>query len=116
MRFLPAAALLLLPGLALAHSELSGSTPAPGARLATPPAEFVLRFNEAVQVTSLRLLDAAGQALPLRRAGDATPRREERAAPEGPLPPGALRLEWRAISADGHPIRGTIRFTLEAPR
>lgn len=116
MRYALAAALILFPSLAFAHSELSGSTPAQGARLAAPPAEFVLRFNEPVQVTSLRLLDAAGQAQPLHRAGDATPAREARATPAAPLPPGALRLEWRAISADGHPIRGTLRFTLEVPR
>jgi methionine-rich copper-binding protein CopC len=116
MRHALAAALILLPGLALAHSELSGSTPAAGARLAAAPTEFVLRFNEPVQVTSLRLLDAAGQALPLQRAGDASPGREARATPATPLPAGALRLEWRAISADGHPIRGSIRFTLEDAR
>ncbi|WPB87324.1 copper resistance CopC family protein [Sediminicoccus rosea] len=116
MRFLLAALLILAPGLALAHSELSGSTPPQGARLAAPPGEFVLRFNEPVQVTSLRLFDAAGQALPLQREGDAAPRREARATPAAPLPPGALRLEWRAISADGHPIRGSLRFTWEATR
>jgi methionine-rich copper-binding protein CopC len=116
MRHVLAAALFLLPGLAAAHSELRGSTPAEGARLTAPPAEFVLRFNEAVQVTALRLLDATGTALPLQRPSDPAPRREERAAPTAPLPPGAWRLEWRAISADGHPIRGTLRFTLEGPR
>ena len=110
-----AAFLILAPGLALAHSELRGSSPAEGARLTAPPAEILLRFNEPVQVTFLRLLDAAGQPLALRRAGDAAPRREEGAVPAAPLPPGAWRLEWRAISAEGHPIRGTLRFTLEAP-
>lgn len=107
--------LLLAPGLAAAHSELRGSTPAEGARLTTAPAEFILRFNEPVQVTFLRLLGPTEQPIALRRANDPAPRREERAAPAAPLPPGALRLEWRAISADGHPIRGTLRFTLEAP-
>jgi methionine-rich copper-binding protein CopC len=110
-----AALLILAPGLALAHSELRGSTPAEGARLAGPPAEILLRFNEPVQVTFLRLQDAAGQTLPLRRPTDAAPRREERAMPTAPVPAGAFRLEWRAISADGHPIRGTLRFTVEAP-
>jgi methionine-rich copper-binding protein CopC len=106
---------LLWPGFAAAHSELRGSLPADGARLSTAPAELILRFNEPVQVTFLRLLDAGDQPIALRRAPDATPRREERAVPAAALPPGALRLEWRAISADGHPIRGTLRFTLEAP-
>ena len=110
-----AALLILAPSIALAHSELRGSSPAEGARLTAPPAEILLRFNEPVQVTFLRLQDVAGQPLPLRRAGDAAPRREERAVPAAPIPPGAWRLEWRAISADGHPIRGTLRFTLEAP-
>lgn len=100
---------------ALGHSELRGSTPAEGARLVAPPAELILRFNEPVQVTFLRLLDAAGQPIALRREHNPAPRREERAVPATPPAPGAWRLEWRAISADGHPIRGTLRFTLEAP-
>ena len=103
------------PWQAFAHSEWRGSTPAEGARLAAPPAEVTLRFNEAVQVTYLRLLDAAGRPFAVRRTSDAAPRREERATPESPLPPGPWRLEWRAISADGHPIRGTLRFTVETP-
>lgn len=110
--------LLLLPlaaAPAWAHSELRGSIPAEGARLTAPPAELTLRFNEPVQVTFLRLLDAAGQPIALRRDPDPSPRREERAIPATGIPQGALRLEWRAISADGHPIRGTLRFTLGTP-
>lgn len=104
--------LLAAPVPALAHSELRESTPAQDARLAHPPAEIVLRFNERVQVTALRLLGADGRALPLRRPGGSEPAQEARATPATPLPPGAFALEWRAISADGHPIRGTIRFTI----
>lgn len=115
MKIALVALLILVPGLALAHSELRGSTPAEGARLTDPPSEILLRFNEPVQVTFLRLLDAAGQPIALRRPSDPAPRREERAMPESPIPPGAWRLEWRAISADGHPIRGALRFTVQAP-
>lgn len=109
------AAVLLLPAAARAHSELRGSEPADGARLAAPPAELVLRFNERVQLTALTLRDAAGRETRVALPRDTTPRAEERlAAPT--LAPGPWRLEWRAISADGHPVRGTVRFTVEAPR
>jgi methionine-rich copper-binding protein CopC len=115
---LPLALLLLaLPGAARAHSELRATAPAEGATLARAPAEIVLRFNEAVHVTALRLHDAEGRALPLRR--DATPAqaaREARALPPPDLPPGEFRVEWRAISADGHPIGGTLRFRVGAAR
>lgn len=109
-----AAALLAAP--AQAHSELRSTEPPAGARLSHPPAELVLRFNESVQVTSLRLHDAQGRALPLRREGSAAqPAREARAAPLAPLPPGEFRVEWRAISADGHAIGGALRFRVEGP-
>ncbi|HYF08390.1 MAG TPA: copper resistance CopC family protein [Acetobacteraceae bacterium] len=111
-----ALALLALPGPLRAHSELRGSVPAEGARLSASPAEIVLRFNERVQVTTLRLLDSAGRALPLRRVGGADPAPEARAAPSVPLGAGAYRVEWRAISADGHPIGGALRFSVEAAR
>lgn len=102
-----AALLILTPSLALAHCELRGSSPAEGARLTAPPTEILLRCNEPVQVTFLRLLDAAGQPLPLRRAGDASPRREERAAPAAPRP--RTGNGWRGgahASRALHPHRG----------
>ncbi len=103
------AALVAAP--ALAHSELRATEPPAGAILARSPADIVLRFNEGVQVTSLRVLDAQGRALPVRRDGSVErPAREARAAPREALPPGDFRVEWRAISADGHPIGGTFRF------
>lgn len=106
------AILLLWPFSAAAHSELRASLPTAGAWLEAPSAKFVLRFNEEVQVTTLRLRDGAGRELPLLRAGGVQAAREARATPGAPLAPGAFVLEWRAISADGHPIRGTVRFSV----
>lgn len=106
---------LLLAGPGLAHSELRGSDPPDNARLSGPPAAIVLRFNEPVQVTALRLQDGAGAPVGLRRAARRDPAPSERAEPTAALPPGSYRLEWRAISADGHPIRGVLRFTVLPP-
>lgn len=104
-----------MAGGAEAHSLLSASTPAEGAVIAASPAEIALRFNEPVQLTALRLFAADGAEWPLRRTRDLAPR-PAHAVPLGrPLSPGAWRVVWRAISADGHEIGGTLRFRVEAP-
>lgn len=109
------AALLLFAPAADAHSELRATEPVEGARLVAPPPALLLRFDEPVQVTSLRLLDTAGAAVAMRREGGGQASMVARASPGAPLPPGEYRLEWRAISADGHPIRGVLRFSVSAP-
>lgn len=102
---------LFLPGAALAHSELLRSIPAAGAVLAVPPERFELYFNERVQVTAIRLFREGGAEIPFpgRRAIRET-EAETIAVP--PLETGAYRIEWRAISRDGHPVGGTIRFSV----
>ncbi len=96
---------------AFAHSELRTSRPAHGQRLDVPPQMLELHFNEKVQVTAVRLFDAAGREQPINR--DRTIRENATyTAPAPELPPGAYRIEWRAISADGHPVGGAIRFQI----
>jgi copper resistance protein C len=116
---LVAAALLL--GLAAstpaaAHAELRASDPADGAVLDRPPARLALTFTAPVQVTALRLLDEAGREHPLAREGARrTPVGALSAAIPHPLPPGAYRVEYRGVSADGHVGGGTLRFRISAP-
>lgn len=105
--------LILLATSGKAHSLLQGSEPAEGAVLQTGPAHITLRFNEGVQLTALRLFAADTAEWPLRRPRDLTARPEHRAEIGRDLTPGAWRAVWRAISADGHEIGGTIRFRLE---
>ncbi len=111
---LVAAALLL--GLAASTPAAVHSDPADGAVLDRPPARLALTFTAPVQVTALRLLDEAGREHPLAREG-------ARRAPVGalsaaiphPLPPGAYRVEYRGVSADGHVGGGTLGFRISAP-
>lgn len=99
---------------ASAHSELRASVPAAGAQLRESPPRIELRFNEPVQLTALRVLDARGSALRIERE-TGLEARSDAAARLPRLAPGRYRIVWAAISADGHPVSGTVRFELLAP-
>ena len=107
---------MVQPRGASSHSLLLGSNPAEGAVLVSPPAAITLRFNEAVRLTAIRLFEADGTEWPLQRPRDMAPRAEHGAGLARVLTPGPWRVVWRAISADGHEIGGTLRFRLEPPR
>ena len=109
---LAAAALLLFAPVALAHSELLASQPAEGARLTAAPATIELQFSEPVQLTALALVDATGRRTRVALPADTTPQATVR-LPAPPLAPGTWGIEWRAISADGHAARGTVRFSVQ---
>jgi copper resistance protein C len=108
---LAAIAVLVFARGARAHSRLLDSRPRAGETIAPDAGEFVLRFDEGAVLTSLRLYGPAGTEVALTRARDATPAAEWRARHPA-LAPGAHRLDWRALSADGHPIGGSIAFTV----
>lgn len=112
---LGAALVLFLPGIALAHLGLKGSTPANGAQLSVVPRSLRLTFTDAVQasVARLRLVGPSGGETPLsplRHPGDSTT--VLLADVMGPLEAGRYALAWQVIGRDGHPVRGTIVFTV----
>jgi copper transport protein len=101
-------AALVSSGAAHAHASLVRSSPADGAVLSEPPATLRLTFNEPVTPLVMRLIAPDGTAT--------TPP----ASSEGAtivVAPHALRrgthvLSWRAISADGHPVGGSLVFSI----
>lgn len=102
---------LVLNTAAFAHSELRSSFPADGAALQEAPDEAILHFDEAARVTAIRLFDAAGARIELPGDPEITsPGEATVALPR--LSTGVFEIEWRAISLDGHPIRGRIRFSV----
>ncbi|KIZ37373.1 copper resistance protein [Rhodopseudomonas palustris] len=102
--------LALAPSAALAHASLVASDPANEAVLTTAPATLTLRFNEAVEPLALRLIDARGTATPIvqiDRDGDNLV-----LTPPAPLGEGVHLLSWRVISEDGHPVGGSLSFSI----
>ncbi|MFP5076627.1 copper resistance protein CopC [Rhizobium sp. YIM 134829] len=103
---------LLMAVSAFAHAALSRTEPADGARLASPPSVFRLTFSEPVAPTRLTLKGPSGPAVVLRdtRLDDTM---LEIMVPAG-LGEGGYVLSWRVVSQDGHPIGGSLLFTIGA--
>lgn len=103
--------LALSPSGADAHAGLLGSTPPAEAILDAPPDEIELRFSEPVRPLSAlwRLPDGSQHEMPVEGSG---------AVISLPPPPdgaaGTYVLAWRVVSNDGHPIAGTLVFSLGA--
>ncbi|MEO6447006.1 MAG: copper resistance protein CopC [Gemmatimonadaceae bacterium] len=116
-RALAAATLLavITPALAVAHGELKSSRPAAGSRLTVAPREIRLEFNEPPELafTSAVLLGPDGTAVALdslRPSADSP--RVVVAAIRGALSAGQYAIMWTMGGADGHPVRGRVRFTI----
>lgn len=95
-----------------AHAILVSSTPGDGARLDDAPASVELEFSEPISVDlgGLRVLDADGERVD-RGAVRAVDRTISVDVADG-LPDGAYVATYRIVSADGHPVRGGIVFTV----
>ncbi|MEA2837687.1 MAG: copper transport protein [Bradyrhizobium sp.] len=114
MRFLTGlAALLLLLGAgteAFAHASLVATEPRDGSMLAQAPKTVQLRFNEPVTPAVIRLIDSDGTIRDdaVVRAVDET---IDVTLPDG-LPRGTQVVSYRVISADGHPVAGSMMFSV----
>ena len=99
----------LVPG---AHATLISSEPAANSRLTASPSRIRLVFSEPVEghLARVTLVPASGQ--PLRLRADADPRDVNAViAVIDSIAPGGYRVNWRVVSADGHPVDGTFAFT-----
>ena len=96
--------------LAPAHSALVSVVPADGATLDAGPTELVLTFNEDINPKFTQLaLTRAGTVIALSSPIVGGPVLRATLADPGP---GAYRIAYRVVSADGHPISGETRFTV----
>lgn len=97
------------PGRAAAHAVLLQAAPADGERLASAPARVELRFNEPVRLHALRLAGTGGIATALVPEAGAADRIAARLPALGP---GSYAVSWRLSSVDGHPVSGSIAFSV----
>ena len=95
---------------AVAHAALLAAHPADGALLEQAPATVRLHFNEPVRPLVISLIDAAGRThrgLPAAALNEVI----EVTVPAD-LPPGSHVLSYRVASGDGHPVGGSMVFSI----
>ncbi|HEY4074368.1 MAG TPA: copper resistance protein CopC [Herbaspirillum sp.] len=104
------AALQMMTTGAFAHASLIETQPSDGAMLRTAPADVTLRFNEPVAPLVFKLLLPDGSIRPLT---------QNVTVPDGlklSLPnlsaSGTYLVSWRVVSADGHPVGGSVTYSV----
>jgi len=102
-------------GEALAHSKLKASIPANGSAVPGDFKEARLDFLEPIEaaLSHFDLVDADGKRLMRAEGGTACTGKICKFA-VAPLKPGAYRIDYHILSADGHVVEGKIRFTVKA--
>ncbi|MDI1266651.1 MAG: copper resistance protein CopC [bacterium] len=94
-----------------AHATLVSAEPADGSVLAQPPKMVQLHFNEGVTPAVVSLIDAAGKARDV--ATRAVGQSVLMVLPED-LPQGTQIVSYRVVSQDGHPVAGSLVFSIGA--
>jgi len=100
-------------GPAAAHAQLIGTDPVDGAVLPQAPGSVTLSFNEPVRLTDreITVYDAEGRAVAstARSSGtDVVVDLPDAAA----LERGSFVVAWFVVSGDGHPISGSLTFSV----
>jgi copper transport protein len=117
MRWLAAlATLLLVAGFASgawAHAALVAVEPASGSIVAAAPKTVELRFDEAVTPGAIRLIDGAGRTRDDVRVGASGETVSVELPPD--LPQGTVVVSYRVVSQDGHPVAGSVSFSVGRP-
>lgn len=99
------------PPRAVFHTRLVAAEPAQDDTIPESPARIRLTFSEPVSpaLARIALVARAGEPLLLIVRGDSLNPQVLLATPPTLLP-GAYRVAWRVVSADGHPVSGDYAF------
>lgn len=102
------------PSLVRFHLALSKSEPAKSDTVATAKA-IKLWFTESVQLaaTGIMVMDAAHKNVALKPITIAAEAKSPAVAEfTEALKPGTYMVDWKTMSADGHPVKGSFSFTV----
>ena len=102
----------VLAPTAMAHTKVQSATLEDGGVYQTVPDVFDLVFAQKVGLATFSLKDSEGKAV----AVDFKPPKSREAKFSIPMPElksGLYEMTWRAVSKDGHIVKGSLSFTVQ---
>lgn len=99
---------------ALAHNELRSSTPTNGAALTSAPPSVVLTFVEEVDAKSVKIAATGADGRSIAQGAPQTSGYLV-TQPLNATLTGTYTVAYRVVSLDGHPVQGTVKFSLTLP-
>lgn len=109
------AAILIVAKDSWAHGALKSSVPKAGAHLDRVPREIRLTFNESAEQAVTRIALVGGDGTKIAMGPVAIPKDSPRVAIapiSEVLAAGVYTVQWQFGGRDGHPVRGTFKFTV----
>ena len=109
-----AVAALALPAAAWAHAALLKTVPEASRTINAPPPEVRLTYSEPIEprFAIVSVTDAGGRQVTSGPPAAAAGSPQTLVTPLRKVPEGWYLVFWRAISADGHPVRGVFTFAV----
>ncbi|MCH4566730.1 copper resistance CopC/CopD family protein [Bacillus sp. ES1-5] len=108
--------IILIPKSASAHAYIVKSNPAENETLKNAPSVVKIEFDEDIQVSHFNTLfvrDTSGTRVDLKDAHiDKKNKKILEVGLKENLKNGLYSIQWKVISADGHPIQGVIPFRI----
>jgi len=112
---LPAVLLLLVVvAVAGAHTDVVATTPADGARLASPPTEVRVTYGQPLLSVEVAAVDVGGASV----AGRPRLARDDAGTVVIPITQrrtGVHTVSWTVVAADGHAVAGASSFSIRGP-
>jgi len=106
------AVMLITATNAMAHVDLSSSTPAMNASITTAPKSLVLNFSGEVMLMNIKLLDAQRTNIPLNYKVNHDLKKIFN-VPVPELKKGKYFVVWTTMGKDGHNMNNEYSFTIK---
>jgi methionine-rich copper-binding protein CopC len=104
---------LVLAAPALAHDELIGSSPVDGSTISRRPASVTLYFEEAPESSPVQMVVRGPDGVKINSTGPRVDGANITEQLGGSKAAGTYSVVYRIMSDDGHPVSGTVRFTVD---